>query len=251
MVNIYGYSGADFSSVYIFCHLLAGLLLGMVLYLWKRDRWLVLACTAGAILPDMIDKPLGFLIAGTFGYGRIYAHTLLFFLILLLTGAVLWQLYSRKAGLLVVAMAAGVLSHQLLDAMWRAPSAWYWPLLGPFPPPDIDIPLLSYVLGNLLQPAEWLFAAACLFLAATLAGIRGGWQRLAPALSLVLAFFAMWVFLCALTGLWCPVTGWEDRWDNAIVTVMLLFGAAGVDRVGSAVRGKDTGEMNATHNAGK
>lgn len=230
---------------------MAGLLLGVVFYAWKRDRLLPVAAAFGSLLPDLIDKPIGLLIAGTVGYGRIYAHTLLFPGTLLVSGAALWQIYSRRAGLVVTAVAAGVLSHQLLDMMWLEPASWYWPLLGPFPPPGMDIPILAYILGDLLQPAEWLFATACLFLAAGLAGLRGGWQRIAPALSLVLAFFAMWVFLCALTGSWCPVTGWDDRWDNAIVASMLLLGAAGVDRVGSAVRGKDTGEMNATHNAGR
>lgn len=221
--------------VYFFCHLLGGLLIGLVLYALKRDRLLVAAAVIGSVLPDLIDKPLGFLITGTVGYGRIYAHTLLFFLVLLLAGIIVWRMCSPRACHLVGATAAGVLSHQLLDAMWLEPSTWYWPLLGPFPPPETDIPLLSYLLGNILQPAEWLFAAACFFLAAGLAGLHGRWQRIAPALSLVLAFFAMWVFLCALTGSWCPVTGWDDRWDNAIVASMLLLGAAGVDRAGGGM----------------
>jgi len=237
--------------VYVFCHLLAGLLRGIVFYAWKRDGLVIVGAALGSLLPDLIDKPLGFLISGTVGFGRIYAHTLFFLGVLLLAGAALWRGSSRRAGLLVITVAAGVLSHQLLDAMWFEPAAWYWPLFGPFLPAEIDIPLLFYILGDFLQPAEWLFAAACLFLAPSLAGMRGSRARLAPALSLVLAFFAMWVFFCAVTGSPCAITGWEDRGDNAIVTLVLLAGAVGVDRVGGVAGGKDTGEVNATHNAGK
>jgi len=232
--------------VYVFCHLLVGLLLGLAFYTWKRDRLLVAACVLGAVLPDLVDKPLGLLISGTVAYGRIYAHTLLFAMILLVAGAVLWRLSSRRTGILAIAVALGVLSHQLLDTMWMEPAAWCWPLLGPFPLPNMDIPLLPYLLGDLLQPAEWLNGAASLFLAASLAGMRGSWQRLAPGLSLVLAFFAMWVFFCAVTGSPCAITGWEDRGHNAIVALVLLAGAVGVDRVGSVAGGKDTGEMNAS-----
>ncbi len=226
--------------VYVFCHLLAGLLLGIVFYAWKRDGLVIVGAALGSLLPDLIDKPLGFLISGTVGFGRIYAHTLLFLGVLLLAGAALWRGSSRRAGLLVITVAAGVLSHQLLDAMWFEPAAWYWPLFGPFLPAKIDIPLLFYILGDLLQPAEWLFAAACLFLAVGITGLRMRYQSLAPALSLILAFFAMWVFFCALTGSWCPITGWDDRMDNAMVAVMLLAGAAGVDRAGSGLGGSQT-----------
>jgi len=225
--------------VYIFCHLLAGLLLGLVLYAWKRDRLVAGAAVIGAILPDLVDKPLGLILTGTVGYGRIYGHTLLFFLIVLVAGVLLRHLLSRRASVIVLAVALGILSHQLLDAMWLEPASWCWPLLGPFPPPSLDIPLLPYILGDLLQPAEWLFAGASVFLALGLAGASGSWQRFSPALSLIMAFFAMWVFVCALTGSACAITGWDDRGDNAIVAVMLLAGAAGVDRAGG-VLGKAT-----------
>lgn len=220
--------------MYIFCHLLAGLLLGLAFYSWKKDRLLVAACVAGALLPDLIDKPLGILLTGTVGFGRIYAHTLLFAALFLIAGLAAWR-WNQKEWLLIPALGCGVLSHQLLDAMWLEPAAWCWPLLGPFPPPDLDIPLLPYILGDLLQPAEWLFAVASVFLALGLAGASGSWQRFSPALSLIMAFFAMWVFVCALTGSACAITGWDDRGDNAIVAVMLLAGAAGVDRAGGVM----------------
>ena len=46
----------------------------------------------GAILPDLIDKPIGEVIfASTFGNGRIVGHTLLFSLLLFLAGLYLYD----------------------------------------------------------------------------------------------------------------------------------------------------------------
>ncbi|MFP3975182.1 MAG: hypothetical protein ACLFVK_03050, partial [Dehalococcoidia bacterium] len=51
----------------------------------------------GSMLPDIIDKPLGiYIFTETFSNGRIYAHTLLFFLVLLLIG--LFR-YIRSGGI--------------------------------------------------------------------------------------------------------------------------------------------------------
>lgn len=80
----------------------------------------------GAILPDIIDKPLGDLIYGTPNMGRIYAHTILFLLIL--TAA---AFYTRDIRL--YSLAAGVMIHLGLDFMWNSPIILFWPLLGGFP----------------------------------------------------------------------------------------------------------------------
>jgi len=145
-------------QVYVFCHITTGLLLGLLFYACKRDRLLVAACVTGAAL---------LLIAGV--------------------AALRW---NRKSRLLVLALGCGVLSHQTLDAMWFEPAAWFWPVPGPFPPPDQDIPILSYFLANLLQPAEWLFAAAFLLHRCDLPGDTGRWIRIAPALPLLMAVFS-------------------------------------------------------------
>ena len=80
----------------------------------------------GSMLPDLIDKPLGWLIYGSMASGRIYAHTLLFLLVLVAIAA---TLQSRAIG----SLAFGVLAHQALDAIWRTPEIFLWPLLGDFP----------------------------------------------------------------------------------------------------------------------
>ena len=92
----------------------------------KIDYRLVLL---GSMLPDIIDKPLGHIfLAETFhNSGRIFAHTLLFFLILFLFGSYRWW-RSRKTGFLVLALASGW--HLILDGMWRNTQTLYWPFHG-------------------------------------------------------------------------------------------------------------------------
>ena len=81
----------------------------------------------GAMLPDIIDKPIGALIfRDTFNNGRIFAHTLLFALILMVVG-----LYLRKrgrTGMLVVAFCSAW--HLVLDSMWGDLTTLFWPLYG-------------------------------------------------------------------------------------------------------------------------
>lgn len=91
----------------------------------------------GSMLPDIIDKPLGFMIFGTMNHGRIFAHTLLFLLVLA-------ALAISIRDIRLASLGAGVLIHLSLDLMWNSPVILLWPLLGSFPPADY-IDALSYV----------------------------------------------------------------------------------------------------------
>ena len=82
----------------------------------------------GALLPDIIDKPLGqILLADSLDNGRIFAHTLLFFLILLAAGIYRYWRFA-KTGIVLLALASG--GHLLLDEMWKNPHTLFWPLHG-------------------------------------------------------------------------------------------------------------------------
>jgi len=96
----------------------------------------------GSMLPDIIDKPLGEVVYGTPSMGRIFAHTLLF--LLLLAGA---AIYTRD--LRLASLCGGVLFHLSLDFMWSSPVILLWPLLGSFPPAPL-MDTMSY-LQMLLQ----------------------------------------------------------------------------------------------------
>ncbi|OGO16292.1 MAG: hypothetical protein A2Z02_03655 [Chloroflexi bacterium RBG_16_48_7] len=82
----------------------------------------------GSMLPDIFDKPLGIFIFGnTLSNGRIFCHTLLFLVLLVLAG--LWLLKYRRTGWLL-AIAGGVFLHIILDEMWLEPATLFWPALG-------------------------------------------------------------------------------------------------------------------------
>jgi inner membrane protein len=82
----------------------------------------------GSELPDIIDKPIGHIFfADTFHNGRIFAHTLLFFLVLAVIGL---YLYKRHKQVWMLTIAAGVFMHLLLDFMWQTPGTFFWPAYG-------------------------------------------------------------------------------------------------------------------------
>lgn len=77
-----------------------------------------------AMLPDIIDKPLGHFILGeTLNNGRIYAHTLVF---LVLVAIVCIIIFRKRFWVYTVP----VLGHQALDIMWDNPKAMLWPMFG-------------------------------------------------------------------------------------------------------------------------
>jgi hypothetical protein len=84
----------------------------------------------GSLLPDIIDKSvwLGF-VSNAWLSGRGYAHTLLFSLLLLVGGMVLFK--YKKPWLVVLSLSS--LGHLVLDQMWGRPVVLLWPLLGPMP----------------------------------------------------------------------------------------------------------------------
>ncbi len=91
----------------------------------------------GSMLPDIIDKPIGiYIFTGTFSNGRIYAHTLLFFLVLFLIGLFRY-IRAGGIGMLVLAICSGF--HLVLDQMWLEPKTLLWPLFGlNFPRGDME-----------------------------------------------------------------------------------------------------------------
>lgn len=99
-----------------------GIALGLAwLLAWKAptaiDYRLVLF---GAILPDLIDKPLGIALGlGT----RIWAHTFLFLFLLLAFSFVPSLTPLRLVGF-------GVATHFLLDQMWNLPTIVLYPAYG-------------------------------------------------------------------------------------------------------------------------
>lgn len=142
--------------MYFLIHLLAGILLGILFTFIFRDTRLIVACAFGSVLPDLIDKPVGILLFHQImGYGRIYCHTLLFAILVIIIGIVLYPRY-KSTGIVIIALATGIITHQLLDAMWLEPVIWFWPALGQFTGRSRPDFFWNTFWGEITNPTEWL-----------------------------------------------------------------------------------------------
>ena len=88
----------------------------------------------GALLPDLIDKPLGMIVfASTISNGRMISHTLVFSLALFIIGL---YLYDKRSNIIVITLALGSFFHLMEDKMWETPQTLFWPLFGWYFPKD-------------------------------------------------------------------------------------------------------------------
>jgi len=82
----------------------------------------------GSLLPDIIDKPVGqVFFRETLSNGRIFCHTLLFLIIITLSGLYLYRWRSR---IWLLVLSFGTFIHLVCDQMWRSPRTLLWPVLG-------------------------------------------------------------------------------------------------------------------------
>ncbi|HKZ30119.1 MAG TPA: metal-dependent hydrolase [Acidimicrobiia bacterium] len=89
----------------------------------------------GAILPDLIDKPLGTILFPSLfnANSQVIGHTLLFSTVLM--SVVLLTTHRGRVRRRWMALAVGSLIHLLLDAMWLVQETFLWPAFGwEFPP---------------------------------------------------------------------------------------------------------------------
>jgi inner membrane protein len=112
----------------------------------------------GSMLPDIIDKPVGiYIFGGTFNNGRIFAHTLLFLILITAAG---YYLFTRRRQLWMLTLAAGTLTHLALDKMWQVPTTLFWPLMGfRFPQLELDEWITNLLKGLLSSPYIYISEA--------------------------------------------------------------------------------------------
>lgn len=115
-------------------------------------RWVL----AGALLPDLIDKPIGaVLLNDVFHAHRLFGHTLLFPTALL--GLVM--VVTRRGSALrkgMVGLVIGVLFHLVLDGAWAAPEAFWWPFFGTAFPEQSPSALGPLLEDMITDPRVWV-----------------------------------------------------------------------------------------------
>lgn len=81
----------------------------------------------GAILPDLLDKSLSYLLPdGHAPGGRAVGHSVVF--LLLLSGIFFIQRHKKFKTTHIETFLAGSAAHDLLDTMWLYPKIWFWPI---------------------------------------------------------------------------------------------------------------------------
>ena len=97
-------------------------------YSFRDDRMDLRLLIVGAVLPDVIDTPLGMIGFSTFGGVRLLAHSLLFASVLMV--AIVLTTRRGRPRKRWMPLAIGVLTHLVLDAMWTDAESLLWPFLG-------------------------------------------------------------------------------------------------------------------------
>jgi hypothetical protein len=117
----------------------------------------------GAILPDLIDKPLKYwIIPDSLPDSHVYGHTLVLPLVLILAGLLL----ARRGDLRLLVVGVACLSHPIVDPVNTFPRTLFWPLLGTdFPnstqpwrnyfQTPLEIALIATGVIALWRSAEW------------------------------------------------------------------------------------------------
>jgi len=223
--------------MFLFAHVFAGALLGLVFWHLTNDRRAIPVCITASILPDLIDKSLGLLFPVVLGGGRTVFHSLgIVFIILIVT-----LMFVRSSiRLLGIGAACAVLLHQVFDEMWHEPVNWFYPLLGPFQGTMIPEYLSTYFWLEITNPSEWLFMIGTVVILVksyhmTLVSVPFLSDRMKAGtyMIMVVAFGGIGLYLVA-AGLTSPagteITPFYDQVTNVMTGLLALTGAVILSR---------------------
>jgi hypothetical protein len=190
--------------MFIFAHVFAGALLGLVFWHLTQDRRAIPVCIAGSILPDIIDKSLGLLFPSVLSSGRTVFHSIGLVVITLILILIFIRTDLRLLG---VGFACALFLHQVFDEMWSLPANWFYPLLGPFQGSMIPDYVFTYFWLEITNPSEWIFMAGTLVI--LVKSYR--WMTEIPLLSLSdrmkSGTYTFFVIVLACAGLYLVAAG--------------------------------------------
>ncbi len=113
----------------------AGGTIALARYTFRDDRMDLRLLLVGALLPDLIDTPVGLIFFEQLGSVRLVTHGLI-----LAAAAMVAVVLSTRRGRPRkhwMPLAIGLLFHVVLDAMWFDPETLWWPFFGwEFSPAD-------------------------------------------------------------------------------------------------------------------
>lgn len=135
-----------------------GATVALIRYTFRDDRMDLRFLMLGAVLPDLVDTPIGALVYPSTLTVRLVSHTLLVAALVMVI--VVWRTRRGRPRKRWMPLAIGLLMHLALDAMWASPETLWWPFLGlDFTPADAST-FGGLVADVLTDPLVWVAEAA-------------------------------------------------------------------------------------------
>jgi inner membrane protein len=136
----------------LFWHL--GATLWLFRWIFRDPKVDVRYLLVGAILPDLVDLPVGtLLLANSYATGELWLHSLIIPSIYMVGVLMLTRRGRRRRAYMAVGI--GWLFHLLLDGLWTYPEVFLWPFFG-WEIPMGDAPYWSNAMDRALaDPWRW------------------------------------------------------------------------------------------------
>jgi inner membrane protein len=130
-----------------------GATIAFVRYAFRDQRMDLRFLALGALLPEVIDTPIGILGWSSLQTVRLWSHGIVF-----ATSAMVVVLIATRRGPVRkrwMLLAVGIMLHLLLDAMWNEPVTLWWPFLGSEFTRTGFSTFGAYALDALTNPVMW------------------------------------------------------------------------------------------------
>jgi membrane-bound metal-dependent hydrolase YbcI (DUF457 family) len=222
----------------LMCHLFIGLVIGLLIFRYLKDRRAIVLAAIGSVLPDLIDKPLGHIILNSsIDFGRIYAHSGLFLIAMLAVGLAYRQ---KKGSWLFMALVAGILSHLVLDSMWELPVTLFYPFQGDFGQHYFPNYVGESLAKEIENAYEWVFGVSALSILLytyrdRLRGLKDAVTRFVPRivknLAALLVIMGLVAIIYGALSLRNPFSGETAPDQNLIIGLAALVGGLLAHRI--------------------